>query len=300
MAKQLELTLPPPNPLTDNILAPIAINLPNNKDFAGRKIVPTALEDASPKNQYDATTSGLAKGVSNITNFLSDKGIPMPDTIKSPKKIDYLINSWGGYPGSVAQAATSGNAKDVSSYLTDTMLKNTVADPFARKFTADARFSSGVVSDFYDEMDKLNQQNTDDKLEGKKTDDNATLASVKYKVYNKISRQLSELSKQEKEILANGNLTQEQMNEQIKVLRNKKNDLARSAKAQAAKAEKDYNEAPEYAALDSNIQAKYANSNGVSKADFARAYNAQKNMMAVWLRQYRQSTQAVITRHYRR
>ena len=67
----------PPNFLNDNILAPLFYNLPQNKDFAGRAIVPESLVNVSPKNQQDYTTSGVAKGVADVANFLGDRGLPM-------------------------------------------------------------------------------------------------------------------------------------------------------------------------------------------------------------------------------
>ena len=63
----------PPNFVTDNVLSPLFVNLPTNKDFAGRNIVPTNLENVSPELQYDYSTSGLARGIANVANNL---GIP--------------------------------------------------------------------------------------------------------------------------------------------------------------------------------------------------------------------------------
>ncbi len=264
----------PPNPLTDNVLAPLAIDLPHNEDFAGRKIVPTNLLKASPGNQYDANTSGVALGVAKFANNLSER-LPgakalIPEALKSPKKVDFLIDSYGGYLGSVAQSATAQGAETPKEVLRENILQGTIIDPFKDRFTADSRYSSGVLEDFYNEMAEIETGKVDEGLE-----DSKGVNYTKYRVYTEISEQLTELSKQEKEILSNSKLSKEQKEKQISSLRQQKNKLARSAKTQAAQAEQEYKQAPEFAVLATDVKEKWQGS-GVSKQEFAKAYNARQ------------------------
>jgi hypothetical protein len=264
----------PPNPITDNVLAPLAIDLPNNKDFAGRTIVPTNLLKASPKNQYDAKTSGAARGIATMANNLSER-LPVtdkfiPETLKSPKKVDFLIDSYGGYLGSVAQSATAQGAETPKDFLKENILQGTIIDPFLDRFTADSRYSSGVLEDFYNDMAKIETGKVDEGLEGTNG-----VNYAKMKVYTDISEQLTELSKQEKEILSNSSLTKAQKEKQISALRQQKNEIARSAKAKAKQAEAEYKSAPDYAVMAKDVKAKYVSGQGVSKQQFAEAYNAK-------------------------
>lgn len=263
----VENNFAPPNPLTDNILSPIVINLPNNKDFAGRSIVPENLVNVSPKNQQDYTTSGVAKGVANVANFLGDKGLPTPDILKSPKKVDYLIDQYGGYYGQVAQAATGGDVNDVAS-----LGQNVAVEPFKQRFTADARFSSGVVSDFYDAKEKAEIEKNDAKLEGKETSE----GQIKTKVYNKIAKSMSELTKEEREVQSS-NLPKSLKEKKVKELRTKKNELAKGAEAEVKKAVAEYKQAPTFANLSSKTKERYDSKTGISKEKWAKAYESQKD-----------------------
>ena len=78
----------PVNPLTSNLATPVVSNLFANKDFAGRTIVPMSMQGRSPENQYDETTSEIAKGLGDALGW-------------SPKRIDYLIKSYTGIIGSL-------------------------------------------------------------------------------------------------------------------------------------------------------------------------------------------------------
>lgn len=250
----------PPNPLTDNVLAPLLINLPQNKDFAGRSIVPTSLENVSPQLQYDYSTSGLAKGIANVANNLN---LPS-ETLKSPMKVDYLLDSFGGYLGEVGQAVTDPQLQGLKERA-----KGATIDPFINRFTADPRFSSGVVSDFYDDKEKAEREYNDEKiLTGEKGE-----AYIKNKTYNAIQKELSDLSKQEREILSS-NLSKAEKDIQIKGIREQKNEIARYAGQRAEDAASDYRANPNYTLLDAqqkkSYEEKYAPL-GIKKEEYAEA-----------------------------
>ena len=259
----------PPNPLTDNILAPLIINLPQNEDFAGRAIVPQNMEKASPINQTDASTSGAANKLAALMNGIDEKTmLPVPDTLKSPKKLDYLIDSYGGYFGQVAQAATS-QAQDALE-----VGRNVGIEPVTQRFTADSRFSSGVLSDFYDEKDRLDGLKQDATLTGKENPE----VNAQSKIYNSISKSISDLTKEEKAIKANKSLSKETKDRKIKAIRAKKNELARSAKKKAEAAAKEARTSPTFSALENKTKERYKAGKGITKEGWAKAYNAQKDI----------------------
>lgn len=260
-AETLKTNFLPPNPLTDNILSPLVLNLPQNKDFAGRSIVPKNLENVSPQLQYDYSTSGLAKGISNVANNLR---IPS-DTLKSPMKVDYLLDSFGGYLGQVGQAVTDPQLQGIGERI-----KGATIDPFVNRFTADPRFSSGVVSDFYDNKENAERAANDEKiLTGGKGQ-----AYVENKTYSAIQQELSDLSKQEREILSSG-LSKAEKDRQIKAIREQKNEIARSASQRVQSAVSAYQDNPEYE-TQMNTQQKQSYEKkfkklGISKEDYAEA-----------------------------
>lgn len=260
-AETLKTNFLPPNPLTDNVLSPLVLNLPQNKDFAGRSIVPKNLENVSPQLQYDYSTSGLAKGIANVANNL---GIPS-ETLKSPMKVDYLLDSFGGYLGQVGQAVTDPQLQGIGERI-----KGATIDPFVNRFTADPRFSSGVVSDFYDNKEKAERAANDEKiLTGGKGQ-----AYVENKTYSAIQQELSDLSKQEREILSSG-LSKAEKDRQIKAIREQKNEIARSASQRVQSAVSAYQDNPEYETQMSTQQKqsyeKKFKKLGISKEDYAEA-----------------------------
>lgn len=255
----------PPNFVTDNVLSPLFVNLPTNKDFAGRNIVPTNLENVSPELQYDYSTSGLARGIANVANNL---GIPS-DTLKSPMKVDYLIDSYGGYLGEVGQAVSDPQLQGLGERA-----KGAIIDPFTRRFTADPRFSSGVVSNFYDNKDAAEKAKNDEQiLTGKKGQ-----AYVENKVYTSTQEQLSDLSKQEREILSS-DLPKDVKDKEIKAIREQKNEIARGVGKKLEEASANYKKNPTYEAEMTTQQKESYEKNykGVmSKEEYAKAKGVLK------------------------
>lgn len=249
------------DPATENILAPLLINLPNNVNYAGQKIVPTNLQKVSPELQYDSSTSGLAKGISKVASNLK---IPS-ETLRSPMKVDYLLDSYSGYYGQVGQALT-----DQSLQGTGEHIKGATIDPFIDRFTADPRYSSGVVSDFYNAKEEAERAYNDIRLtSGDKGQDYAV-----NKVYTAIQDELSELSKEEKSVLTDSTLTAREKAERSKEIREQRNEIARGATARVENAIAEYNQNPNYAVLDAQQKESYEKKYkdlGISKENYATA-----------------------------
>ncbi len=130
------------NPGTENALAPLYYNLATNKDFAGRTIVPQRMQDLEPQYQYDYTTSGISKWIGEKA---AEIPLPLPDFVKSPMQMDYLLDQYTGFVGDMVLPMTSGTNKGIL---------ETLMSPLERSFTANPLYSSGVTDRFYDELDK--------------------------------------------------------------------------------------------------------------------------------------------------
>lgn len=259
----------PNNPITDNILAPLLINIPQNKDFAGRSIIPNSLKDVSPENQYDYDTSGFAKLLAAGANKIPVENVPILKYIQSPMLVDYILDSYSGYYGQVLQSATATGGTSKDNYVKDVLLKQTAAQPFLNKFVADSKYSSKPVADFYEMKDKYAQEVADAELEGKTwSEAHAADAALK-----KLSKGLYESTTAEKEILANKSLTKAQKDKMVGELRTARNELAKEANKTVEDAIKEYKEAPTFSELSDSVKSKWNSTLKVPKEKWAKVYN---------------------------
>lgn len=170
----------PNNPIENNIFSPLLYNLPMNKDFAGRDIVPSYMtnDQRSPKLQYDDKTSEIAKKIGDTLNL-------------SPKQIDYLIKSYTGVIGSLALPATTKTGQPISSVI-------------SRNFVADPLYNNDIQNNFYSKLDELRRVATDKNLTGNIPPKTVTPEEKQYNDMLKVSKQLSDLRKQQLKAQSNG------------------------------------------------------------------------------------------------
>lgn len=101
------------------------MGLGSNSDFKGTPIVPAYMEDYAQKDQYDESTSYVAKWIGQHTGT-------------SPKKIDYVINSNFGYLGALNK-----------SFAPNKTIKDFMG--IAGKFSANSAYSTNIFNNFYEE-----------------------------------------------------------------------------------------------------------------------------------------------------
>lgn len=176
----------PSSPVTNNILAPLIYNLPSNKDFAGRTIVPQSMQDRSPNLQYDEKTSELAKTLGNLTNL-------------SPKQIDYVIKSYTGVVGQFLQPLTTKSTKTGSK--TDDLLS-----PITSRFTADPLYNNQALQDFYDNMGDAKTNAMDTNFENNVGSKDKTKEKFLNSEYTRANKQVADLTKQSFEALQKGDM----------------------------------------------------------------------------------------------
>ena len=131
-----------------------ALDLANNKDFAGRTIVPHDLEDGSLSEQYDTDTSLITRGLSKLVG----------DRI-SPIQADYIIKSYFGDFGKLFVAATSEST--VGGVLSGEATPEELADKFLSivrtPFMADNRYNNYSIGKYYETVDELTKLVNDKK-----------------------------------------------------------------------------------------------------------------------------------------
>lgn len=166
----------PTNPMENNILSPLAYNIPTNKDFAQRSIVPQGMtmDNRSPYLQYDEKTSEIAKKIGELTKDING-GV-------SPKQVDYIMKS---YLGIIAQYGLPLNTKG--------------SDPIkslTTQFKADPIYSNQTLTDFYDNLDKSKRVAADKNITGKIAPKILTPEEKIKNTLNKASLEISNINKE--------------------------------------------------------------------------------------------------------
>ncbi|QYK61864.1 LPD38 domain-containing protein [Paenibacillus sp. S25] len=178
-----------------SLAAPIAVA--SNQSFTGAPIEPQDLAANSPVNRYDERTSSVAIDISKKLDKIN-MGL-------SPKNVDYLLRAYGGDAARLLLPLTSeqgaGNARN-------TLLKNFIADP---------QFSNTLTSDFYDAKEKITQAYTDYQ-DGKADLPNwyseELYKFVTSKSIGSITKRISELNGQKRELGKDKSLSAEQRADQ--------------------------------------------------------------------------------------
>lgn len=206
----------PVNPITENAFS-TALQISTNTDYGGRSIVPGSMEDLSPENQWDINTSRLAIAVSkHMPEFLRNT------KLGSPKNIDYLIDQTTGVLGDIVLNATS---MQNSTWQEGAM--NALVQPFIDKFTASSYKNSQVLSDFYDDYDKIKNLAADSDFAN--TDDITRPVNRAESYYYRISSEISQVYKWEKDMLSDPSVSKADKKEFSKLFRIYVNELAGQA-----------------------------------------------------------------------
>jgi hypothetical protein len=166
----------PSNPIENNIFSPLAYNIPKNKDFANRTIVPQSMQDRSPQYQYDEKTSEIAKKIGEITKL-------------SPKQVDYIIKS---YTGVIGQLGLPASIK--SNYSKNTL--NNLTQSTTSQFISDSAYSNQQLTDFYDNLGKLKTAAADKNFLGNIPSKTITNEEKLSNQFQKASKEITKLSKQ--------------------------------------------------------------------------------------------------------
>ena len=268
----------PPDILGDNILGSMR-RLGTNTAWHGGKIIPSNLTDVSPEYQYDINTSGIAKGIANKTNKVPF----LPDWAKSPMAIDYLMDSYLGYAGDVVQGLTSGKNKGATENET---LKNSLysgfVQPFKNRFTTDSAYSNYNLDRFYDRKEEITKAANDRDIRENLPSDYRTPEEKLESDFASAQKQISDLTKQEKEIL-NSNAFIAEKNKKIRKLKQQKNNIAKEMLNNQGKLYKEYaaNYIPEISGLSDSRQedAKELNKKyKLSYPDFMKIYEGYSDI----------------------
>jgi len=196
--------LAPNNPLEQNVLAPI-IQAAANKTWYGGDLVNKRLQGELPKNQFDETTDEFSKVLGKMTNI-------------SPKKINYVIDQYGGV---------------LSDILLPPLTKKAETGILKSNFTTDAVLKNKNVGDFYKKLEKATQVKNDSKATDKDL--------IEYKFLNKVNAEANDIYKQKREI-ENSKLSDKEKKNQVRQLQREINEIFTNALQAKSKIESNYAE----------------------------------------------------------
>ena len=212
----------PPDILGDNILGSIA-RLNTNTAWHGGKIVPSTMENVSLRNQYDINTSQLAMNIAEKANKVPF----LPDAFKSPMKVDYLIDSYGGYAGDLLQGLTS--RKNIGEDNMGTVfnsLYNGFVQPAKQRFTTDSAYSSYNLERFYNRVNELDKAANDRDIDEGLPTEYRTPEEKVLSDFTKARSDIADITKQERAVLERA-IPISEKNKEIRQLKQEKNRIAK-------------------------------------------------------------------------
>jgi len=165
-------------------------------NYWGGLIVPSSMRKYSPGEQYDISSSGIAKAIGKQFEI-------------SPYVIDYFLKSYGGVAYQFVQPIGADK-------------KYSLLSPLQTKFINDPVFKSAVVNDFYDLLDKSKKEAQDYNKVNNIESKIVTPLEKKANALNKLSLEMSDVRKEQKLLQSLKGKDQE-----IKKLQLKINDIAK-------------------------------------------------------------------------
>lgn len=193
-----------------------------NKNFMGTPIVPRREESLNPEDQAGPYTSTVAKAIARIPGIRDNEFTD--EVLGSPRKVDHIIN---GYFGSLGKYSTQLIDKGLE--------KSGVINPPPKPKTGleDSPFFKAIigrtlsgntdsVDKFYERLDDLTREKN--RAEKRR---NPFEEAGELKKLQRVSKRMSEVSKQIREIQADPNMPSEEKTEKIQELNLISTNLAR-------------------------------------------------------------------------
>lgn len=177
--KSISSAVTPVDNFTRTIFSPIT-DLATNTTWYGGTIEGQKFNDTKPSNRYDESTSSISIWLGKVFNY-------------SPKKIDYLLDQYGGIVTDILLPATTMQAE--SGVVSKNLLANS---------TTNSRWST----EFYSQIEKYTYKKTDGDAQAKGT--------VKY--LNSIKSTISDMYSQKRQIQADSSLSNSEKISQTQII----------------------------------------------------------------------------------
>lgn len=160
-------------PVIMPIFMDTALDLKENKNYAGGAIIPYYLQEASSKEQFDADTSLVARLFGEVFKA-------------SPMAVDYVIDNYmGNFFGTIAHAIPLSPLSPTGYYTGETKFSDKALDgiqTILSPFVSDNRYSNSTMANYYEMLNTLEQEVTDAGAHGEKKD------AEHYKIYQALTQ----------------------------------------------------------------------------------------------------------------
>ena len=186
----------PVDSMSRNIFSPVT-DVINNVTWYGSAIEGREMENRAPKDRYDASTSSIAKAITDALHAIGFGGS------MSPKKMHYLIDQYSGVIGDFILPMTTAKAEK---------------DFFSGNFTIDPTTSNKLSSEFYYLYDEATYAKT--------SGDEIAIYQLKY--LNKVKSAISELYDRKAEIEMS-NLSDKEKRDEVAVIQALINEAYKTA-----------------------------------------------------------------------
>ena len=216
------------------VAAPFMEEWANKVAFTGRPIVSQRLARLRPGAQRDPWTSATA---SELAKGLDDSGLPLPEAVRSPKRLEHLVNAFFGTLGSYVLSAADMVTESLYDYP-DRPTTRASDMPLVRSFYREspARHSKQdtEIYEMIREVQTLYATVKDLRRTGDKERSQEIIEGNREKLglrraAGQVELRLAEFNKQARLIHADRNMSPEEKRERLDALTQKRNEFVKLA-----------------------------------------------------------------------
>lgn len=189
------------DPSSNNILAPIK-QVKENKAWHGGDIVPTRLQNKPAAEQTDAKIDSISNFIGKTFNV-------------SPYKVNYLLDQYSGGIGDVLLPMLSQETKNGADNIFEYLIS-----PLSDSFVVNSTDDNKYPGNFFEKKEELQIQSNSDYA----TDEDI----LKYKYFSDISKELSDLYKERREVQSDTTITQKEKYLKVQKIQKEINSISKN------------------------------------------------------------------------
>lgn len=189
------------DPSSNNILAPIK-QVKENKAWHGGDIVPTRLQNKPASEQTDAKIDSISNFIGKTFNV-------------SPYKVNYLLDQYSGGIGDVFLPMLSQETKNGADNIFEYLIS-----PLSDSFVVNSTDDNKYPGNFFEKKEELQIQSNSDYA----TDEDI----LKYKYFSDVSKELSVLYKERREVQSDTTITQKEKYLKVQKIQKEINTISKN------------------------------------------------------------------------
>lgn len=189
------------DPSSNNILAPIK-QVKENKAWHGGDIVPTRLQNKPASEQTDAKIDSISNFIGKTFNV-------------GPYKVNYLLDQYSGGIGDVLLPMLSQETKNGADNIFEYLIS-----PLSDSFVVNSTDDNKYPGNFFEKKEELQIQSNSDYA----TDEDI----LKYKYFSDVSKELSDLYKERREVQSDTTITQKEKYLKVQKIQKEINSISKN------------------------------------------------------------------------